>query len=118
MIHLLILTGMLLTQGDQSAAPVQDTRPLVQTLNEPGAARCLGSMVGFRNVPLRCVVGPDGALEQCEVLSSNRTVLRYSRVYLCMASQTRVTYRDGTPAVGRSIAVRINGVTVLSSPQP
>ena len=109
----LILTGLILA-GRQDAAA--DTGRLVQIVDEPRVARCMGSMVGFSNVPLRCVVNADATLGNCEVLSTNRTALRYSRVFRCMASNVRVYNEDGSPAVGRSVATRINGRTVFSDP--
>ena len=121
MMSLLILTGLLLSAGAQSETPdpaQPGLFPLVQTVDDRAASNCMGAMVGFRNVPLRCVVGTDGSLEQCEVLSTNRTVRRYDRVYRCMAAAVTVAYADGTPAVGRSVAFRINGRSILSDPHP
>lgn len=111
----LILTGLILA-GRQDAAPAE-TGPLVQVVDEPRVARCLGQMIGFSNVPIRCTVGSDAALGDCEVLSTNRTVLRYSRVFRCIASNVRVYNEDGSPAVGRSVTTRVNGRTVHSDPR-
>ena len=91
---------------------------LIQTVNQAAVSRCMGYMVGFRNVPLRCVVGADGSLGECEVQSTNRAVLRYSRVYRCMASNVRVALPDGTPPVGRSVAFRVHGASFLSDATP
>ena len=118
---LLLIAGLLMSSGQVAtpgSAPSQPTRELVQTVDHAATARCMGNMVGFRNVPLRCVIGADGTLGDCEVGSTNRTVLRYSRVYRCMASNVRVTLPDGTVPVGRSVAFRIHGSSFLSEATP
>lgn len=110
----LIITGLLLAGRQDAAQP--DTGRLIQVVDEPRVARCMGQMIGFSNVPLRCTVNADATMGDCEILSSNRTVLRYSRVFRCMASNVRVYNEDGSPAVGRSVTTRVNGRTVFSDP--
>lgn len=118
MIDLLAVVSLLLSANGQAATPEEDPRPLVQTIDARRVGECVGNLAGFRNVRLRCVAGADGALEQCEVLSTNRAVLRYSRIFRCMAANTRVTYPDGTPAVGRSVTFRVHGSSIFSSTDP
>ncbi len=91
---------------------------LTRVVDERAAGRCLGDLVGARNVPLRCTSGADGALGQCEILSSNRTVLRYTRTFQCMASHVRVQYPDGTPAVGQTVRIKLNGRSIFGDQQP
>ncbi len=107
----LILAGLLLSARQDAPA---DAERLVQVVDQPRVARCMGQMVGFSNVPLRCVVQADATMGECEVLSTNRAALQYSRVFRCMASNVRVYDPDGTPAVGRSVAIRVHGRTVFS----
>ena len=130
---LLLIAGILMSAGQAAGhAPTEGdalrvivrqggllrSDGLIQTVNHAATARCMGDMVGVRNVPLRCVVGADGRLGECEVRTTNRAVLRYSRVYRCMASNVRVTHPDGTPPVGRSVAFRIHGSSFLSEATP
>ncbi len=127
---LLLIAGLLMSSGQETAtaSPEADARPttvrhggvvrsdgLVQTVDAAGTARCMGEMVGFRNVPLRCVVGTDARLTDCEVRTTNRAALRYTRVFRCMASNVRVFEPGGTIPVGRSVAVRIHGSSFLSN---
>lgn len=109
----LILAGLLLSARQD--VPTDTVRVILsRVVDEPRVARCMGQMVGFSNVPIRCVVQADATLSECEVLSDDLTVLRYSRVYRCMASHVRVYNADSAPAVGRSVALHVNGRTIFS----
>lgn len=126
---LLLIAGLLMSSGQEAAtaspgagAPPVTVRQggmirsdgLIQTVDAGGTARCMGAMVGFLNVPLRCIVGADGRLTDCEVGTTNRAALRYTRVFRCMASHVRVFEPSGTIPVGRSVAFRIHGSSFLS----
>ena len=114
---LLVIAGLLMSSS-QTAPTNAPSGEMVQTVDHAATARCMRDMVGFRNVPLRCVVGADGRLGECEVRTNNRAVLRYSRVYRCMASNVRVTLPDGSVPVGRSVGFRIHGSSFLSEATP
>lgn len=108
----LILAGLLLSARQD--APV-DAAQLIQVIDEPRVSRCMGEMIGFSNVPLRCVVQTDATMGECEVRTTNRAALRYSRVFRCMASHVRAYNPDGSPAVDRTVDTRIHGRSIFSS---
>lgn len=99
---------------DQGTAADLEFAPLVQTIDSAAAGRCLNGLVGFSGVRLQCVVDADGTPGQCELINPTRTVQRYERVFRCMASRMKVTYADGSPAVGRTIEVSLGGKTAMS----
>lgn len=116
-----ILLALLVGQETPPAAadPVDDGERLTRVVNASHVSQCMRSMVGFRNVPVRCTVDQDGALQDCELLTSNRTVLRHSDRFLCMAGGIRVYLPDGSPAVGRTVRLNLNGSSPLSDdPRP
>ena len=101
-----------------AAASSAQEPPLTRAVDTQAYMRCVGPMVGFRNVGVRCVVGPDGRLEACRVLSNDRRVLRYRRRFECMAGTVTVTLPDGSPAVGRSVQLNLNASSIFSEEVP
>ncbi|WP_374514728.1 hypothetical protein [Brevundimonas sp.] len=107
--------------GFQDAAatpPAEGPAPqLTRIVDARAAARCMGGLVGFSNVPVRCTVASDGSMRQCELLTENRSILRYRRRFECMAAATRVYGADGAPAVGAVVRVDLNGASVFHRPR-
>ena len=99
-----------------TAAAEAPAPELTRIVDAPAAVRCMGGLVGFSNVPVRCTVAADGSMRQCELLTENRAILRYRRRFECMAAATRVYRPDGTPAVGEVVRVNLNGASVFHRP--
>lgn len=104
-------------QDPAAASPVEAPAPeLTRIVDARAAARCMGGLVGFSNVPVRCTVASDGSMRQCELPTENRSILRYRRRFECMAAATRVYGPDGAPAVGAVVRVDLNGASVFHRP--
>lgn len=99
-ILLLLANSIVWGQQDTGSPPPPEQPQLVQTMDEHIAERCMRGLVGFRNVQLNCVTGVTGSLEQCEIMTQNPRVLRYSRTLRCAASSISMSHPDGSPAVG------------------
>ena len=97
--------------GSQAAnrPPLREQAPLTRSFDDYAAGRCMGSMVGFRNVRVDCVTDAQGRPAQCRVDSENPRVLRYQRVFDCMAGTVTYTEADGSPAVGEQVRITFNG---------
>ena len=113
----LVLAGWLM--GGQStpnpeAPPPSEAPRLIQTIDQTALRRCRGNLVGFSNIPLQCMVGEDGSVRQCELMTDNRDVLRLKSRFDCMAAAVRVHDETGAPAVGRSVRFRLNGPDIFS----
>lgn len=102
--------------GQDPAPPTASEAGLVQTVDADAYGRCVGSLVGFSNVPIQCTVSEDGSLRACELTTQNRGILRYKRRFECMASAITVSYPDGAPAVGRTVSVRLSAYTHFYDP--
>ena len=96
------------TPGDQTPPP-QDGGRLTRSVDERAASRCRGSLYGFSNVQVRCAVGADGSLEQCEVLSENPDVIRRRDRFICMAEAVTVHDATGAPVAGRFVTITFHG---------
>lgn len=103
--------------GQDARPPSPEVLPIWSNIDREAAGRCMGSMVGFRNVPVRCVVGSDGRLGQCEVQTTDDRVRRYQRVFSCMAAAMTVINNDGSSAEGESVAFRLNGRSLYLEPE-
>ncbi|ADL00630.1 hypothetical protein [Brevundimonas subvibrioides] len=103
-----ILLASLLHPAQDSQSPEEGIE-LTRDINSAELTRCMGNMVGFRNIRVTCVVGPDGVPEQCQVVSTNPTVLRYRSRFECMGRAMRITMPDGSSAAGRRFSFRLQG---------
>ncbi|MFC7378545.1 hypothetical protein [Brevundimonas sp. GCM10030266] len=114
------LLMLVLAMGFQQAeAPRAERAPveLTRVVDDGAAERCIGSLVGFSNVPVQCTVAADGSMRQCELLTQNEAVLRYRSRFECMAAATRVYGPDGAPAVGRVVRMTMNGRSEFYRPR-
>ena len=109
------LVFLLLSLASAGQADNAEPQELQRKVDDAAYERCAGGLVGFRNVSVQCIVGANGTLEQCEVQSTNRSVLRYRERFQCMASAVTMTHPDGTPAVGTSVDIRFDYATSLST---
>jgi hypothetical protein len=105
MLMSLVLVAYIFAAGQTDAS---EPSPLVTNMDRYAAGQCLGSRVGFRNLRLNCVSGDDGKLQQCEVLSQDPRVLRYTPIFRCMAGTVTVTNPDGSLAVGRPVTFTLD----------
>ena len=111
----LIFVGWLVAAahgGPQDAE--EPSSNLTRVVDERKATVCRGGLVGFSIVPVRCVVGEDGSLEQCAVQSDDPRVLRRRSRYECIAEAVSVFDEEGRPAVGRTVHFRIDGPNLFT----
>lgn len=101
--------ALLNAQEANSVAPSAPQREMVRTYDFDHASRCMGNMIGFRNVMLKCVVGADDRLGECELVSDSDAARRHRRVFFCMAGAVRVRYADGASAAGEEVRFIVNG---------
>jgi hypothetical protein len=114
-----LLFAALLGSGPQDGPQTEaaDSPRLTRVADPDAVGRCMGALVGFSNVGLRCTVASDGTLRQCEILTANPRVLRYRDRFECMAAATRVYEADGSPATGRVVQLVFHGSSEFSNPR-
>lgn len=118
MFAFLILTALLVSGPQDGPQAEAAETPRLTRVAEPGAvSRCMGALVGFSNVRVRCTVASDATMRQCAILTANPRVLRYRERFECMAAATRVYEADGSPATGRVVQLTLHGASEFSNPR-
>ena len=114
---LLFLTAGVEARGqDGDAAPPPDRSRINQSIDQRGANRCVGNLIGISGVQMRCTVAQDATARNCEILNPSPAVLRHQGVFHCIAARATFTYADGSPAVGEEVFLNLGARLDLNGP--
>lgn len=108
-----VLVGMLLAllnlqEVDHTAPPT-----LEMTSDPIATGRCLNGMAGFTGVRMQCVVDAQGRGRDCVVANPNPRIVRYERVFQCMAATMRFSMSNRSSPEGEMVEFGLSGKTVL-----